>query len=106
MFAWAVEGARRWYAEGLGHHRLVAARTSAMLRDNDPVSQFIAECAMMDDSAQISVADLNAAMDAWAQKSGMSLPSSRVRVELLKQKGLSQVHKATQRMWKGLRLSD
>jgi len=66
IFAWLVEGARQYYADGLGQPpEACELATSDYRSDNDPLSSFIEERLMRDVSGSASLSSTYEAYQAW-----------------------------------------
>ena len=68
ILAWIIEGAREWYAHGLGNCAAVEAASAASSQAADPVGQFIEDECVRDPSAFIPAADLAEAFGRWAER--------------------------------------
>ena len=70
VLAWAVEGAVRWYGEGLRIPASVAQATEQYRQEQDAVERFLAERCVRLSFAKIQAAKLYAAFRAWAEENG------------------------------------
>ena len=68
ILAWAIEGAREWYEQGLGNCAAVEAASAASSQAADPVGQFIEDECVRDPEAFIPAADLADAYGRWAER--------------------------------------
>lgn len=67
ILRWLVEGALKWQREGLDEPNSVKMPTQAYRDDQDDMAEFIRECIVKDDNAQVSVSDLHKAYQSWFQ---------------------------------------
>jgi len=67
VLAWAVEGARRWYAEGLGRPAEIVEAVQEYRHDQDQVGRFIEECCTTIPTARANASRLYAAYVSWTE---------------------------------------
>jgi putative DNA primase/helicase len=67
---WAVEGCRRWQAEGLEAPPEVSTATKAYQDEMDVLGDFLAECCITGSGLSVSAADLFKAYRSWAEGNG------------------------------------
>lgn len=66
VLAWAVEGARRWYTDGLGVPPDAVRAASGELRDeNDTIGPFIRERLAFEDGTNATNREIKEALEAW-----------------------------------------
>jgi putative DNA primase/helicase len=70
ILAWAVAGAVRWYAEGLGKPKAVENAAGRWRAQSDQVGRFIRECYVAKKDAQVKARALYSAYKAWAEGAG------------------------------------
>jgi putative DNA primase/helicase len=70
ILAWAVAGAMRWYAEGLGKPSDVEQAGDAWRAQSDRIGRFIAECCVTGDFAQAKARTLYSAYRTWSEEAG------------------------------------
>lgn len=70
VLAWIVEGAKRWYAEGLTLPAEVVAATDQYRAESDTVAGFIEACCRTGDGHHANGADLYAAYEAYCKGTG------------------------------------
>jgi putative DNA primase/helicase len=70
VLAWLVEGAVRWYANGLVTPEIVAQRSKEHTTDADPVWPFIIERLEVGDDFTTEFTDVYHAYDMWCQANG------------------------------------
>jgi putative DNA primase/helicase len=67
ILAWTVEGARRWYAEGLGRPQEVDEAVKGYRAEMDQIGRFIEERCIAGEFAQSKAGALYAAYKQWAE---------------------------------------
>ena len=74
VFKWLIDGAKRWYAEGLKLPRAMTESTLAYRTEQDRLAQFVAERCILDPKAQAQLTGpfdaIYPAYTAWAKESG------------------------------------
>jgi len=86
VLAWLVEGARRWYEAGRmpPEPASVTEDTDRWRRDSDIVLRFWSECLVPDRTRYITVTDLHAEFNSWAEGQGhraMSIQTFKAKFE-------------------------
>lgn len=71
ILAWAVRGCLSWQREGLQVPAVVEASTAAYRDSMNPLSDFIAECCLVEPDAWCASADLLETYRQWAQEQGL-----------------------------------
>jgi len=71
ILAWAILGAREWYAHGLGSAAAVAQATASYREESDPIGPFIEDTLVRRDGAFVSSKALYAAYESWCQRNGV-----------------------------------
>jgi putative DNA primase/helicase len=79
ILAWAIEGAQKWYDEGLGTPAAVSAAGAQWRTDSDQVGQFINECCVTLPNAQARADQIYRAYRRWAEDSGEQRILSNVK---------------------------
>lgn len=109
ILSWMVQGARRWYAEGLGSCRAIDAATAAYQRTSNPVSLFaedVIESAGVDTFT--ATRDLFRAYTLWCSQTGRRPVRDQVMSERLAALGFARLPEGErvrgQRGFIGLRL--
>ncbi len=104
ILAWAIEGARQWYEEGLNPPECVKAATAEYLDDQDSIAAWIAsECEVNDRCADKSGA-LFASWRKYADAHGEVAGTDKWFSEQMQNKGFPKTRTATARQYKGIRL--
>lgn len=68
ILAWAVEGARRWFKEGLGKPDIVESAGLAWRTDSDQLRRFIDECCVVGEFARAKARPLYVAYREWTEE--------------------------------------
>ena len=93
ILAWAVEGARLWYAEGLGKPAEVEAAKEKWREDMDQLGRFITERCVAGDGVRASASALYADYKQWATEGGdRSVLTSTAFGIKLADRGFSKTH--------------
>jgi putative DNA primase/helicase len=74
VLRWIINGAREWYAHGLGTTAEVEAATLEYQHSQDLARQFLDACMVRDRDAWISSAELRAELRRWADEEGIEAP--------------------------------
>jgi putative DNA primase/helicase len=70
ILAWAVQGCFKWQRDGLGLPDEVKAATKAYREEQDLVALFLTDCCVIEQHAQVTAKNLNAAYQEWCKASG------------------------------------
>ena len=107
VLAWAVRGAREWYASGLGEPRTVQEATHEYRESEDRLAEFIDSCLVVEPGAEITPMELRRAYKAWMEESGFSskeiLAGRSLGVEM-DSRGYPQERSRARRYHVGIRL--
>lgn len=107
ILAWMVNGATKWYAEGLGMPHAVADASTEYLGDNDDLTLWMNECCVLDllgSKTQASL--LYASFAHWIKARGQHVLAQRTWGERMGSvKGIQKV-KASCVIYTGIRLSN
>lgn len=95
IFAWAVQGALDWYADGQGIEGLrvpddVLQATEGYREESDPVGRFIEEMVIVEHDAWVSSRDLHKAYQTWAAQEGLEPMTKVVFCREANSRGLAQ----------------
>lgn len=111
IMAWVVEGARRYYREGLRAPQQVIRDTQEYLQDQDELGRFFEDCiARATPDAFLTNADLYPAYRLWCEVNGLrplsSIALSRKLVaDMNCERGTKQIQGKVHRGWQGIALS-
>jgi putative DNA primase/helicase len=67
---WAAEGAREWYASGLGNCTSVSEATKEYRAESDPLGNFIADCVTVEQERFTSNEELRHVYEKWCERNG------------------------------------
>lgn len=104
ILRWLVEGAVRWYAEGLGQCETVEAATQAYREESDVVARFLSECCAIEDNAESLARPLYQAYRRWAEDGGERPLSDKRFSARLAEKGYERRHSRRGTVYAGVRL--
>jgi putative DNA primase/helicase len=91
ILAWLVQGAEAYVSNGLQPPTIVMAARDDYRKDQDHLSDFIAECCDVDDVLTTRAAPLQQAYQSWAERNGIAKPLDQRRLkDQLGRKGISQ----------------
>ncbi len=105
IFAWAVEGARRWYSEGLSKPEAVTSAVSAYRSDMDLLGQFLQEECVQGSNHLVSNEDLYTRYVRWTERLGEFTLSASVFGRRLAARGFQPHKMGGARGWFGLGLN-
>jgi putative DNA primase/helicase len=78
IMAWAIEGARKWYADGLAIPGKVEDASRDYMAEHDDIAMWIEECCKIDSGTHARSSDLYASFRRWKQSRGEHEPSQTV----------------------------
>lgn len=78
IMAWAIEGARKWYADGLAIPGKVEDASRDYMVEHDDIAMWIEECCKIDAGTHARSSDLYASFRRWKQSRGEHEPSQTV----------------------------
>lgn len=90
IMAWAVEGCKRWQANGLKPPASVVAATDEYFDEEDAIGEFIAAEAQICAPAKVSVADVFARWQEWSSKRGEYVGTSRWLAQQFANRGFAR----------------
>lgn len=107
ILAWAVRGCLAWQEQRLGVPAAVAAATSSLRREMDPLQDFFEECCQFHPAFDTAAADIRGAYEDWCEANGQKPIAAKGITERLKTHGCTtfRAH-GGRRMWSGIRLHD
>jgi putative DNA primase/helicase len=105
ILAWLVEGAKRWYAEGLPKPKVISDATNAWQRDLDRLSAYMDEYTerATDAEAYVLNKELYRAYKSWCEGNGerfLSQPRFTGQMEAM---GYRKDRKEEGNIWLGIR---
>jgi P4 family phage/plasmid primase-like protien len=74
VLAWIVAGAKRYYERGLEPPAVVKQATAQYRKDSSPLTDFLDECCIVQEGAEIQASTLFKAYQRWAQTNGLRYP--------------------------------
>jgi putative DNA primase/helicase len=78
IMAWAIEGARKWYADGLAIPGSVEDASRDYMAEHDDIAMWIEECCKINSGTHARSSDLYASFRRWKQSRGEHEPSQTV----------------------------
>jgi putative DNA primase/helicase len=107
ILAWAVKGALAWRAHGLEVPDAVRAETAEYRDSQDPLRNFLDDCAILDAPFWTSSAELRRAYERWCERVGEHpLRSTRAFAAALKHHECEQDKRLGERGWRGIALRE
>jgi putative DNA primase/helicase len=107
IFAWMVEGAKKYYESRFPKCKAVQDATDEYFNHSDNIQSFLDDtCDINTNNAtyHISVADLWALSNIWTNKNGIDPYSKKEFSRLIQMKGFQQNKSGSVRRWKGIRI--
>ncbi|HYI92886.1 MAG TPA: phage/plasmid primase, P4 family [Bryobacteraceae bacterium] len=104
ILAWLVEGAKRWYAEGLGRPLEIEAAVQDYRDEMDQVGRFIEECCVVGDSFQCKARALHLAYKKWAEDASEYVITETAFGRRMAEKGLIKQHTKNGSVYEGIGL--
>jgi putative DNA primase/helicase len=104
---WAVDGWRRYQAEGFTLPAAVRAATSSYRDESDLLAAFLADACVVSDQCTAMAGDLYAAYTAWCQSNGERPRSQRIFGTSLSERGFDKVKSTGGLMrWRGIGIAN
>lgn len=109
VLRWAVEGARKWFQQGLNPPSAVLAATATYREDSDLLGGFLDEVCEVGPAETVSKTDLYSSYDEWCRSGGLR-PATKIAFgRMLKERpGLAltedRIGKANVHVWVGIGL--
>lgn len=107
---WALAGAQRWYAEGLGWCESVASATDAYRRESDQVGRWIDDACTLAPTAWMESGAGYRSYCSWCEQNGERPLSHDAWGKRLARRGLepdrTRVSGALRRVWRGIALTE
>ncbi len=106
ILAWAIEGATKWYQEGLCIPESVRKAITEYRNQGDWLSDFLTECAIIDEESSVGAGEIQNAYRAWAFKEGTRPVSTQELSRVLQGRGFPKTRGSVSRAYEyhGLRL--
>jgi putative DNA primase/helicase len=101
---WLIEGARRWYAEGLAPPKEVSGATDEYRDEMDVFGNFVKERCVQGPGVSIKARELFKAYEEWCNENNEHAYSERFLGLRLKELGFERTRTAEARHWKGIGL--
>jgi putative DNA primase/helicase len=107
VLAWAAEGARAWYHDGLGSAAAVTAATGDYRAESDLLGTFIEDVCVVAEQVRAKAGDLYTAYESWCDQNGISQKdpfrlSQQALGRALAERGFEQTRTKTARWWNGI----
>lgn len=106
ILAWAIEGCRRWQANGLEFPESVVNATREYRHDSDLLARFIEDSCVIDPSAKVQARKLYEAYRAWAEQSGEIVLSETAFGSRLRDRGFAKGHRAQGNVYAGIGIGE
>lgn len=107
ILEWVVEGATQWYRYGLQVPTAVRAAVQEYRDEMNVIGQFMTECVVVDEAAQMLANDMYTAFLGWARLNGETVSTQRRFSNKVFELGYRRERGANNKYyWLGLRLSD
>ena len=111
ILAWIVEGAVRWFADGLAVPGRISAATEEYRQEQDPLKEFFEDVCDFDAEAWVSVANLRAAYTSYCTEAGIRRPlGPRPFNDRLRQRGVAPDLEGSGtrriRVWRGIKVKE
>jgi len=101
---WLIEGAKRWYKEGLKTPKIITKATDDYRDEMDVIGNFIKECCLQKVNVSIKIKELFKAYLFWCNENNERVCSERFFSLRLKEMGFQQNRTAETRFWVGIGL--
>ncbi|MGI9079735.1 MAG: DNA primase family protein [Acidimicrobiales bacterium] len=99
ILSWALEGCRRWQAQGMSTPTAVMVATDEYRTEMDVLGNFLAECCVVLTDSFVASADLYRAYVSWCEANG-ERPASQRKVGLtLTERGFERRQAGHERRW-------
>lgn len=106
ILAWAVEGAVRWYRDGLAKPDQVDAAAKAWRHESDKIGRFVEECCVTGDFAEAKARVLYTTYRKWVEDTGESVVTEMLFSNALNERGFMKKHTKTGAFYIGLGLAE
>jgi putative DNA primase/helicase len=105
ILAWAVEGARLWFARGLDRHSQIDLHRSQWRAQSDQITSFFQECCEIGNEGELSASELYEAYERWVRgEDDTPYSKSDFIAALQKQPGIVKKKLKTRNVYRGVKL--
>lgn len=104
ILAWAVEGAKLWWRDGLGKPPEVVAANDDWRAENDQLGRFIEECCVVAGSFSGKARQLYECYRTWAEGAGENAITETLFGRRLKDRGFAKEHRRYGTVYAGIAL--
>lgn len=102
IFAWAVAGAVRWYAEGLGKPRVVESAGGQWRSDSDRIGRFLGERCIVGETMTAKARPLYLAYRKWSDETGERVMPEVAFGNVLVERGFQREHTRHGNVYRGI----
>ena len=103
VLAWAIEGARIWYREGLSIPDHISRASDAYMREQDDISGWVEDCCIADPSVESPARELYRSYSEWKLNAGEHPQSERAFAQRLERQ-FKRIRKNSYRGFSGIQL--
>lgn len=104
---WIIEGARRWYEEGLGEPpEVITEATQEYRREMDIIGDFLDECCDRGEGLTVSASKLYQSFQSWARENGRPVFGNRRFKSEMADLGYEQGRSDNGLVWSGINLKE
>jgi len=103
---WAVHGCRKWQETGLDVSKEVKAATEAYRREMDILGDFLSQCCVFEENAEIQAGVLHLAYSRWAEQNKEKSISQRELGVRLRERGFRDDKRGGKYFWQEIGLKD
>ncbi len=104
ILAWLVEGAKRWYAEGLGRPPEIEAAVRDYRDEMNQIGRFLDECCIRLPNAQVKGRLLHLTYKKWADDAGEFALTETAFGRRMKEEGFPKRHSESGATYEGVGL--
>ncbi|MFA5944078.1 MAG: phage/plasmid primase, P4 family [Candidatus Thermoplasmatota archaeon] len=104
ILCWMVEGARRWYAEGLQPPQSIRRASSEYRSDMDVLSLFLTEECVYEQGSKVRAAELLRNLNNWCASQALPQFTAQKLGRRLRASGLSSSYEGNHMQWWGIAL--
>lgn len=104
ILAWLVKGCLLWQRDGLQQPKAVTAATAHYKDEQDIIGEFLSDCCVLQDGAQVTKPDLYAAYLSWCEEAKEKPLTKRTFGSKLQERGIEDTRTNRARIWVGIGL--